>query len=582
MHHKSLAEVVTKTARRNPQAVAIVYGNTTITYGRFIEAVDRLASGLHGLGLRRGDRMALMLPNLPHFAISYYALLKLGVRIIPLNIMFKEAEIQYILEDCEASGFIAWEHFSRPLMKVAANLDRCRLQIFLGDNLPSGSVDLTRLLNTATVLAPESVPAEEIAVIHYTAGTTGHPKGAMLSHENLLASIAGCREALLVTSEDCLAAVLPLFHSFGQIVGMHLPLVSGASLVMHTKFEPAVILDSLEQDRVSIFPGVPGMFEQLLQQKPPKEKFSALKFCVASGAPLSQRVHNEMLNRYGVTVLAGYGLSECSPLATVQQPFSEHRQGSVGMPLPGLEVRLLGSDGNELTHGDVGEITLRGAATMRGYLNRSEATKEVLRDGWLLTGDVGYLDAEGYLYVIDRKKDLILKAGFNVYPREVEDLINTHPKVEECAVIGVPDKYQGEEVKAFVVLRQGQHASKEELIQYCREKMAAYKCPKHVEFCGELPRGATGKVLKRLLREKKPGGAMPSAALPINERLDTMRSAAPSPVATVKAEPVSAPASISSDGESPPQKMAGEAATRNGQTSDMPSSSAQEQLSQPE
>jgi long-chain acyl-CoA synthetase len=256
-----------------------------------------------------------------------------------------------------------------------------------------------------------------------------------------------------------------------------------------------------------------------------------VKFCLASGAPLSPHFQNEMMSRLGVPVLAGYGLSECSPLAAVQQPMRRAHQSSVGLPLPGLDVRIFDNAGKALAHGEVGEVAFGGDAVMRGYLNRSEATKEVLRDGWLMTGDVGYLDAEGYLYVVDRKKDLILKAGFNVYPREVEDFINAHPKVDECAVIGVPDKYNGEEVKAFIVLRQGQHSSKDEIVQYCRERMAAYKCPKHIEFCGMLPRGATGKVLKRVLREKKPGGAMPSATPPSHGS-----TAPPTPVANSKAE----------------------------------------------
>jgi long-chain acyl-CoA synthetase len=269
------------------------------------------------------------------------------------------------------------------------------------------------------------------------------------------------------------------------------------------------------------------MFEQLLQLNPPKENLATLKFCVTSGAPLSRALLEAMMSRLGIQILAGYGLSECSPLAAVQHLHGLIRHGSVGVPLPGLEVRILDNSGKALGPNEVGEIAFSGGAVMRGYLNRSEGTKDVLRDGWLMTGDVGYLDADGYLHIVERKKDLILKAGFNVYPREVEEFINAHPKVEECAVIGVPDKLSGEEVKAYVVLRQGQHSSKDELVSYCREKMAAYKCPKHVEFCGSLPRGATGKVLKRVLRERRPGGAMPApapAAQPVKTETSTTNS----------------------------------------------------------
>lgn len=530
MNIKSPSEFISDNARKHSDAVAIVYGSSSITYHQLGDAIDRLASSLYQLGLRRGDRIALMLPNVPHFIISYYALLKLGVWIVPLNIMLKETEIRYILEDSEARGFIGWQRFSQTLSRSVANLDHCSLHILLGENLPPGTIDLIQLINAGTPAQLESIPVDEIAVVYYTAGTTGHPKGAMLSHENLSASIQGCRQSLLVRPEDRFLSVLPLFHSFGQIVGMHVPLASGAVIILHSKFDAATIVESLQNDRATIFPGVPGIFEQLLQLNPSKEVFSTLKFCIASGAPIARSLYDEMMSRFGVPVLAGYGLSECSPLSAAQQPMGLIRHGSVGVPLPGLDVRIYDNSGKAAGPGEVGEIAFSGNTVMRGYLNRSEATKDVLRDGWLMTGDVGYLDADGYLYIVDRKKDLILKAGFNVYPREVEEFINAHPKVEECAVIGVPDKYCGEEVKAYVVLRQGQHSSKDELIQYCRDKMAAYKCPRHVEFCGSLPSGATGKVLKRVLREKRPGGAMPSATPPSHA------SALPTPVVTLKAE----------------------------------------------
>ncbi len=552
MQQNTLGEAITATAQRNAHAVAMVYGSTVITYERFIEAVDRLAAGLQSLGLRRGDRLALMLPNLPHFAIAYYALLKLGVWVVPLNVMLKEAEIQYILEDSEASGFIGWGHFSRSLSRAAANLERCRLHVFLGEQMPAGSIGLLRLMNDARAIKPPTVPSNENAVVLYTAGTTGHPKGAMLSHGNLLAGIHGCRDALLVTPDDRVLAVLPLFHSFGQTVAMHVPLLSGACLILHSKFEPAAIIDSLERDRVSIFPGVPRMFEQLLELKPPKEKLSTLKFCVTSGAPLPEEVREKMTSRYDRPILAGYGLSECSPFVAVQQPQRETRRGSVGLPLPGLEVRIHDNDGRSLAVGEMGDIAVRGEVTMRGYLNRSEATKDVLGDGWLMTGDIGYIDADGFLFIVDRKKDLILKAGFNVYPSEVEEFINAHPKVDECAVIGVPDKHHGEEVKAFVVLRPGQHSNKDEIIQYCREKMATYKCPKHIEFCGSLPRGATGKVLKRLLREKKPGGAMPSAALPSHESIAPSSPAANLKTGATTNQDMKRPAGLNFPGDAKP------------------------------
>jgi long-chain acyl-CoA synthetase len=528
----TLFDFLTRCSLNYPSREFIVYGETRLTYDYFTKVVARLAAGLAYLGLKCGDRIAIMLPNVPQFPIVYFALLKLGVWVVPLNVLYKEAEIQYVLEDSEVDGFIAWEGFGRYLLSAAAELRKCRLHVFLGEKVPPNAIALTRLIATSMQrfenVHVESKPSSDStlpATVLYTAGATGPPKGVVVSHYNLTSAISACWKNFAITVDDRFLAVVPLFHNFGQMMAMNLPMAAGATTVLLPRFDPQAVVETIVQEKITHFVAVPSMLPALLRVAPEPTALASLKCCLVSGAMLPAQVQDEFENRYGAPIYTGYGVAECSPLITTfgpMTPRTQQRACSVGVPLPGLEVAVFARAERQAPDAEIGEIFVRAPWVMEGYLKNGQISKEVFRSDWLPTGDVGSMDGEGFLYLVDRKQDVILKAGFPVYPSEVEAFLLLHPKVEECAVVGVPDSTSGEEVKAYIVLQPHQHASKEEIAEYCRSRLAPYKCPRHLEFCESLPRSVTGKVLRRLLREKTPEPAVavvaesPSAAeLPV-------------------------------------------------------------------
>jgi long-chain acyl-CoA synthetase len=492
----------------------IVYGETRLTYSYFAKVVDRLAAGFAELGLQRGHRLALMLPNVPQFPLVYYALLKLGVWVVPVNVLFKENEIRFVLEDAAADGFVAWEGFSHRLLPAAAELKPCRWQIFFGEKIPPGAIDLTHLIAVSMQRFERlggdnkiNAAPEDPAVIFYTAGATGMPKGAVFSHYNLASAISACWRNFAITIEDRFLAVIPLFHSFGQMMALHLPMAVGASAVLLPKFDPSAIVEAIAKEKVTHFVAVPSMFPALLRLAPKPEQLASLKCCLVSGAMLPAKIREEFEQRYHVPIHEGYGLAECNPSITSFSawiPRTPEKACAAGFPLKGMEVTVLDSNRRQTSTEKIGEIFVRGPWVMQGYLKQGQISKEAFWNDWLGTGDLGMLDREGFLYLVDRKADVIVKAGFQVYPSEVEAVLSQHPKIEECAVIGVTDRAHGEEVKACIILRPNQTATKEELLDFCKKSLAFYKCPRHIEFVDSLPHSVTGKVLKHLLREKKP------------------------------------------------------------------------------
>jgi len=483
------------------ERVAYVFNGNHITYQKVHEAVCRLAKGLKGLGIQKGDRIGLMLPNIPQFPIVYFAALRIGAIVVPINVLYKEGEIQYILEDSECRAIVAWDGIWDPVFRAVDRLEFCRHMIILGENPTGEAVNLTQLIAESPPSEEmESVDASVTAVILYTAGVTGHPKGAELSHGNLVSNALACADAGLLASTDIIVGVLPFYHCFGQTVVMNTALVKGATVILHPKFEAEEILRSIEQEKATIFPAVPTMFRQILDvEQPDRFDLSSLRYCLSGGARLPLDVMKSFESTFDVKIYEGYGLTEASPVVTFNPIRFDRKPGSVGVPLSGIEVKIVNDKGEELPPGEIGELVVRGPNVMKGYLNRPESTREVLRDGWLFTGDVARMDDEGYIYIVDRKRDLIIKGGFNVYPKEIEDVILHHPKVKEVAVVGVPDPVQGEEVMAFITLKDGQWMSPEEIIGYCREHIANYKCPKIVKFTRNLPKGPDGRILKRKL-----------------------------------------------------------------------------------
>ncbi len=488
-------------AKNHPERPAFCFEGDSVTYRELIDRVEQYAAAIDALGLNKGKRVALMLPNIPEFVFLYYALLRQGLEIIPLNIMLKSGEIRYILEDSEAVSIIAWDKFSGQVTAAVEGLDTCKYQLYIGTEVPGGGLNLTEFGAQRRSVPPAcELEGEDSAVIFYTAGTTGNPKGAVLSHAGIASTVQGIAENFLVTASDCVLAVLPLFHALGQMVTMNVPLSSGASFSLHLKFDKDAFLHSFRQDAITVIVGVPALFEAILSQPELKDSLAKLRLCISSGAPLQPDLQERFQETFGVPILQGYGLSECSPLVTSNRIYREQRAGTVGLPVPENEVAIFDDHGRQLPVGEVGEIGIRSPSVMKYYLNRPEATRAVIRDGWLMTGDVGKIDTDGYLHLVDRKKDIILKCGFHVYPREVERVLLAHQKVAQTAVIGIKSQRHGEEVKAFVVLKKGEKCTAKELIDYCNEKMAAYKCPGVIEFVPELPRGSTGKVLKKELK----------------------------------------------------------------------------------
>jgi long-chain acyl-CoA synthetase len=527
----NLATFLADSARRLPDRTAVVHGDTRLRYGELDDRSRRLAAGLGRLGVRRGQHVALMLPNVPAFTLAYYAAHTLGAPVVPLNVQLTPDEIAFHLEDSDAVALVVWE----PLVeKAAAAVDRvakCRSLVVAssGDaepgRAPSRSTVHARAPSRSTVhgrapsrstvqaLVAENAPLveaaatrpDDTAVILYTSGTTGRPKGAELTHLNLFHNADFCGTHLLPMSPETVTlAALPLFHSFGQTVLQNAVLRAGGTIVMMPRFDPGLALSLLQLHRVTLFAGVPTMFFSLLHHpKADQYDLSALRHCVSGGSAMPVDVMAAFDARYSVDILEGYGLSETSPIASFNVLDRPKKPGSIGIPIRDVEFRLADGDGRLVTEPmKPGEILIKGPNVMKGYYRREEATAEVLREGWFATGDVAYRDADGYYFMVDRKKDMIIRGGYNVYPREIEEVLYAHPAVAEAAVIGVADERYGEEVKAVLALRPSAAGSltPEEVVGYCRSKLAAYKVPRIVEIRDTLPKTATGKILKRELR----------------------------------------------------------------------------------
>ncbi|HEU5142919.1 MAG TPA: long-chain fatty acid--CoA ligase, partial [Solirubrobacterales bacterium] len=468
-------------------------------------ASARMATVLRDRGVQEGDRVGVMLPNVPQFPVAYYGVLRAGGTVVPMNVLLKRREIAFYLEDSGAKLLLAWHGFAEEARGGAEDAGAELIEVE-----PSS---FTQLLGSAEP-SPEvaEVADDDTAVILYTSGTTGKPKGAELTHANLITNADVC---MRTTSEigpgDVVFGGLPLFHSFGQTVAMNASLKVGACLSLVPKFDPGEALETMQRDGVTHFYGVPTMFGALLHH-PERERFdtSSLRTCITGGASMPVEVLRGFEQAFGCIVLEGYGLSETSPVATSNHPDKERKPGSIGTPIEGVEMRVVDENDNEVAQGEVGEIVIRGHNVMKGYWQRPDATEEAMRGGWFHTGDMARTDEEGYFFIVDRKKDLIIRGGYNVYPREVEEVLYEHPKIREAAVVGVPHDEWGEEIGAAVVLHEGEELSAEEVSAYVKDRIAAYKYPRIVWFLDDLPKGPTGKILKREI--EIPAGVESSAS----------------------------------------------------------------------
>ncbi len=506
----NLATILRESAKRSPEKLALVLGDTTLTYGAFHERARRFAAALAKLGVRRGDHVALMIPNVPQFSIAYFGVLYLGAAVVPLNVLLTPDEIAYHLEDSGASALVAWEGFWEPARRGFERVASCAHLIMARPGSdggpPDGAHDMAALIagSEPVIDLPDTMP-DDTAVVLYTSGTTGRPKGAELTHFNLFYNAETMATRVLpVSSKTVALAVLPMFHIFGQTCIQNVVTRVGGTLVFLPRFEPKAALELMARHRVTYFGGVPTMYFALLNLPGASEfDLSSLELCVSGGSAMPVEVMRAFDAKYDVNILEGYGLSETSPVASFNVLDKPKKAGSIGLPLEGIELKLIDADGNTIERPMVpGEICIKGPNVMKGYYKRPEANRESIKNGWFSTGDIAHRDEDGYYFIVDRKKDMILRGGFNVYPREVEEVLYAHPAVAEAAVIGVPHPSHGEEVKAFLALKPGQTATTEEIIVYCKEKLAAYKYPRSVEFRDALPKTATGKILKRELRDR--------------------------------------------------------------------------------
>jgi long-chain acyl-CoA synthetase len=495
----NLATILRESALADPMHPLLRIGSLELSYHQVDVMSGRVASGLRSAGLERGATVAVQLPNVPEFVFTYFGALKAGVTLVPLNPLLKAPEIAYHLQDSGARVLITFDAFAEEGRKAAAEAGA---RVFVVGSAVEGADPFDDLFG-AERYDVEPMNSDDTAVIIYTSGTTGRPKGAELSHFQLFMAATVAADTFGYRTDDVSIAVLPLFHVFGLASVMNCAVRSGATLVLVPRFEVGAVLDAVEQHRATVFCGVPTMFVALQHADLTGRDVSSLRVCVSGGASIPGEVLKGFEAAYGgVPVLEGYGLSETCALATFNRSADDRRVMSIGKRMWGVEVRVVDPEDRELPPGpeNVGEIVLRGHNVMKGYLGRPEATEEAMRGGWFHTGDLGYRDEDGFFYIVDRKKDLVIRGGFNVYPREIEEVLHQHPAVREAAVIGRPDDRLGEEVVAFVALKQGTSATPDEVIGFCKDRLAAYKYPRDVVVLDELPKGGSGKVLKTELR----------------------------------------------------------------------------------
>ncbi|MFC8386682.1 long-chain fatty acid--CoA ligase [Nocardia sp. NPDC057272] len=487
----NLAWNLKDSAERFPARPAVRLDDQVLTYAEFDDLSSRVAGWLRERGYTPGDRVAIMLPNVIAFPVIYYGVLRAGLIVVPMNPLLKQREVRHHLEDAGAKLLFAW-HAALP--EVASAVVTCEASAV---TVTEGK--LAEIVSWPALVEVTERDDEDTAVILYTSGTTGAPKGAELTHANLRANAAVTADTLLeATPEDVIMGCLPLFHSFGQTAGLNVAVLCGAGITLIPRFDPVAVLKLIERDRVTIFEGVPTMYVGLLSAGHDVADTSTMRACLSGGAALPVEVLRGFADTFGVQIFEGYGLSETSPVASFNR-VAEAKPGSIGTPIEGVQMRVVDSDGNDVELGEVGEIVIRGHNVMKGYWNRPEATAEAIRDGWFYTGDMAKQDSDGYFAVVDRKKDLIIRGGFNVYPREIEEVLYEHPAVLEAAVIGVQHRTHGEEVAAVVALKAGSTTTADQLREYVKARVAAYKYPRHVWFVEALPKGPTGKLLKRAI-----------------------------------------------------------------------------------
>src|ERR1700761_5543238 len=488
---ENLALNLIDSAQRGAERPAVRLDDAVLSYGALADLTAHVAGLLRRHGIKPGDRVGIMLPNVPEFALAYYGVLRAGGIVVPMNVLLKRREVAFYLSDPGRRVVLAWHEFED---EAGAGAEEAGAECIV-----VGPGAFEQLLATATPVREIAAKVgSDTAVILYTSGTTGRPKGAELTHANLRRNVEVMTQIFSIGPEDVILGALPLFHAFGQTCALNAAIAAGGCLSLIPRFDAGRALEIIERDRVNVFEGVPTMYSALLARSDAAERdVSSLRLCVSGGAALPVEVLRAFERVFECVVLEAYGLSETSPVASFNHPDRERKPGSIGTPIRDVQMRLVDGEGREVAQGEVGEIVIRGPNVMKGYWQRPEATAEAVRDGWFHSGDLARVDEDGYFYIVDRKKDLIIRGGYNVYPREIEEVLYEHPAVAEAAVIGLPHPSLGEEVAAAVALKPGADVSAEELREFVKGQVAAYKYPRHVWIADSLPKGATGKIQKR-------------------------------------------------------------------------------------
>lgn len=514
----TLATILEEGARRYPDKIAVVFGDKRFSFAQLNGAANQVANGLEKTGIRAGDKVALSCPNVPYFPIIYYGILKAGAVVVPLNVLLKRREIAYHLEDSDAKAYFCFQGTAElPIgeegVEAFRTVNSCEhFWVMTAD--PAAASPFAGVPTLSQLMAGQpnqfvmvQTSANDTAVILYTSGTTGHPKGAELTHSNMLMNAFVVRDLFQGTPDDIQLVALPLFHSFGQTCQMNSGLLAGNTLVLMPRFDPDTVFASFEKENVTLFCGVPTMYWALLHH-PGASQYDLNKIAntfrvgVSGGAAMPLEVLRQFEKKFKIPILEGYGLSETSPVASFNHLDRERKAGSIGQPIWGVQMKVVDENGKEVSAGEPGEVVIRGHNVMKGYYNKPEESAKAIKDDWFYTGDAGKMDEDGYFYIVDRLKDMILRGGYNVYPREVEEVLLTHPDISLAAVLGVPHGKFGEEIKAFLVLKQGATVTEEEIIEWSKTQMADYKYPRMIEIRDSLPMTSTGKILKRELRNQ--------------------------------------------------------------------------------
>ncbi|HTA27435.1 MAG TPA: long-chain fatty acid--CoA ligase [Bacteroidia bacterium] len=512
----NLSIILEDSAKRYPAKAAFTFMDRTLTYAEVNDGANRVANGLKSIGIEAGDKVALSCPNLPEFPVIYFGILKAGAVVVPLNVLLKKDEIEYHLRDSDAKAHFCYsgtaELSSGERGYSAYNaVKECEhfFMIMPKPDMPSSIEGVPTLADfmdgQPARYETHQAKEDDTSVIIYTSGTTGRPKGAELTHSNLLLNAIFMSDLMEMQTEDVVLIVLPLFHSFGMTVSMNAGIYRSCSNILLTRFDAESVLTMMEKHKVTTFAGVPTMYWGLLNYNNPEFNYDGiaktLKLCVSGGGSLPVKVLEEFEKRFNVPIIESYGMSEGSPVVTFNQPKIGRKPGSIGTPFWGVEVKLVDADGNEVPVGEKGELLYKGHNVMKGYYKKPEETAKALKNGWLHSGDIAVKDEDGFIYIVDRIKDMINRGGMKVYPREVEEVMIKHEAISLVAVIGITHEELGEEVKAYVVLKEGESVPAMELIAWTKERVASYKYPRHIEFVQALPVGPTGKILKRELRK---------------------------------------------------------------------------------